>query len=1036
MSELMPVGTIEARATDVPATLPGLVLEYARQAEQLAPIILNPGRYHLGSAEECEIQVPATGVAARHCLLVVGPRKTVLKAFSPLTWINECPTREGTLQPGDRFVIGPVEFAVRSPRPDEAAPWTDGPEHAGAPVSHPVRPVYEPLGSPARPADAARAPAGHSAEWTALAESRAALHEQRDYLARLASTLEGRDRDLQARETELQARWDELEARRTERQEWERDMQRQQDELSCARSDLDEERRRLASLQDQLESDRQELERRGRAVDERQSDLDRRDEDLRESSDRLHSERSELDDRRRQLQTEQAQLQQQSDALAAREAELAGRQSQLDAAREQLAREQAEFTQQQADWRLEADQIAAARAALDDSRRDFQSECQRIDAARAELVQLRSDLEVSRADSGLVRRALESEREQLEAVRHGIDAERAALEARIRDWEAQQADLRQRALDTEQLAAERQRLDEQQAALQQQSAGLEDERRTLDELRNGLDAQREELQAARARWEAQQAEWTADARQLDAERARLALEREQLQAQREQLAARPSVHEDVSESPEPDAVAPATPEPILWEDLSDSAPEEPVAPEPALFAFCESRPVAESHPADDSPEFGDDSPVFGDDSNEHHDPLALAADWTVPATPVEPAPDARPEHAVDPAAEWPAEATPAAEPLPDFDPLAGHADLPAFAHDAIAEQDAAFLSEPPSAFAEAEHIVGGDADQQEEAGVAPAVQALRSQLAELFGISSQTALGHSRLEPEEPEEDLAPLEPVVGDSDEEQLVSELTEEPPGDDGLTQDEEPVAESAASSIDAEDAPAPQPSAPAEAHGDSIAAYMERLLARSRTSTPKSESPPTEPARRRRPAAETEEPAAAAPPVPPPPPLEMPAAPPKSIAPEEKVALRANIDSFRELANASARSAVAKHESKKLRTMVQIKVALAIIAGGLTVVLFVANSIGRISYGVYTLAAAFATVVMAFDLARTVLAFYRWKSVESAAAWDGEPELSSENLRADTAGNGADDDNTTSDLPLTPATEAEPVAVVDESEEPPEA
>jgi peptidoglycan hydrolase CwlO-like protein len=852
---------------------------------------------------------------------------------------------------------------------------------------------------PARPAGAARPPSDHSADWTALAESRAALHEQRDYLARLATTLEGRDRELQSREAELQTRWDELEARRTERQDWEREIQCQQEELSRARSDLAQQRQQLASQQDGVDTQRDELERRRAAFDERQMELDRRDEALRDASERLHSGQSELDSQRRQLETEQARLQAQADALAARESELTSQQSQLDSTRAALAREQAELAQQQADWRLESEQIAAARAALDDSRREFQAECQRIDAARAELVQLRNDLEVSRADSGLVRREMETEREQLEASRHDIAAERAALEARIRDWEAQQADHRQRTLDTEQLDAERKRLDEQQSMLEQRRTSLEAERQALGALRADIDADRDELQAARDRWEAQQAAWTADASQLDAERSRLAQEREQLQALREQLAARQPGQGDIGHPPHMDAAA--FPVALLSADRLVNEPEEPVAPEETPAAFVEPFPVAEFG-ADEDALAPCDDPLI-----EHHD-------------------------VVDSAVNWGAETPRSVEPSPETDQFVGRDEVSSLAPAAFDDQQPTAWGDPPPALSDVAGELPPAADVPDDSGVAPAVKALRSQLAELFGISSQTAFGHSRLEPDEPEDDLAPPELAEDAADDEPVVMDETQPPLAGEAAPLEKEPLAKDDARSHTTADSGGVLSPAPSESSGDSISDYMERLLARSRTATTRPEPPTPESARRRRPAAETEETASAAPPVPPPPPLEMPTAPPKSIAPEERVALRANIDSFRELANASARSAVAKHESKKLRTMVQIKVALAIIAGGLTVLLFIANSVGRVSYGVYTLAAAFATVVMVFDLARTVLAFYRWKSVESAATWDGESELSSENLRTDMAGDGAADDNSTSDLPLAPATDTADAPVSDELEE----
>jgi hypothetical protein len=288
----------------------------------------------------------------------------------------------------------------------------------------------------------------------------------------------------------------------------------------------------------------------------------------------------------------------------------------------------------------------------------------------------------------------------------------------------------------------------------------------------------------------------------------------------------------------------------------------------------------------------------------------------------------------------------------------------------------------------------------------------------MFGISSDAAFGHAR--------------PAVDEADEAPAEKQPQRDGPAADVIVGGEK-VADSSPveheqrglGEVPAPD-PGPAPAAPSAAedsHADSVSAYMERLLARSRTAAANSAPPAAEPVRRRRSSTESpdDEETSGKPdsaPPPPPPVLEMPSAPPKTIAPEEREALRANIDSFRELANASARSAVAKHESKKLRTMVQIKVVLTIVAAALTVVLFTANSLGRVSYGWYVLASGLAAVVMIFDLARTVIAFYRWKSVETANLWEPGEEPSDDEPGAKNGASSAGDDDTTSELPITPA------------------
>jgi uncharacterized membrane protein YcjF (UPF0283 family) len=123
----------------------------------------------------------------------------------------------------------------------------------------------------------------------------------------------------------------------------------------------------------------------------------------------------------------------------------------------------------------------------------------------------------------------------------------------------------------------------------------------------------------------------------------------------------------------------------------------------------------------------------------------------------------------------------------------------------------------------------------------------------------------------------------------------------------------------------------------------------------------------------------------PAPPPPPPTP--APTKTIAPEDKEAIRANLDSFRELANISARSAVAKHQSTKLQTVVQVKFIVLAIAMCVTVVLWIAGWFSAGSYLPYTTAAAIATMVMLADVVRTVLTISRLKSMEAAGEFEAE-------------------------------------------------
>ena len=96
-----------------------LVLEPAEWLTGLDTILLTPGRYTIGSDSDSTIVLNSGGVRPRHCLIVVGPKRTVLKAWDTFTWLNEAPVDESVLKPGDRLAIGPVEFIVRRATADD-----------------------------------------------------------------------------------------------------------------------------------------------------------------------------------------------------------------------------------------------------------------------------------------------------------------------------------------------------------------------------------------------------------------------------------------------------------------------------------------------------------------------------------------------------------------------------------------------------------------------------------------------------------------------------------------------------------------------------------------------------------------------------------------------------------------------------------------------------------------------------------------------------------------------------------------------------
>lgn len=111
-----------------------LVLQPPRHMA-LAPLLLSPGRYSIGSDPDSDLVLDAAGIASQHVQLAVGPQGIGLRALDSRTWVNDFLVTETTLRRGDRISIGPVTLTLRPSTPDDFL-WL-------APVATPVAPVVE-----------------------------------------------------------------------------------------------------------------------------------------------------------------------------------------------------------------------------------------------------------------------------------------------------------------------------------------------------------------------------------------------------------------------------------------------------------------------------------------------------------------------------------------------------------------------------------------------------------------------------------------------------------------------------------------------------------------------------------------------------------------------------------------------------------------------------------------------------------------------------------------------------------------------------
>jgi Inner membrane component of T3SS, cytoplasmic domain len=87
----------------------------------LDTIVLSGAKFLVGASSECDICLQAEGVHDRHAVILVGDRRTVVKALDQRTWLNDGPLSESALRPGDRLSIGPLTFRVRRATADELA---------------------------------------------------------------------------------------------------------------------------------------------------------------------------------------------------------------------------------------------------------------------------------------------------------------------------------------------------------------------------------------------------------------------------------------------------------------------------------------------------------------------------------------------------------------------------------------------------------------------------------------------------------------------------------------------------------------------------------------------------------------------------------------------------------------------------------------------------------------------------------------------------------------------------------------------------
>lgn len=981
----------------------GLILD-PTHAVELSPIPLVSGRICIGAGADCDVRLSIRGISEQHCLIVAGPSKTIVKALSPKTWLNDGLVRETSLRSGDKLTIGPVEFRVREAFPSEMPAfdnarttppavdpratgrlWNEAAARRDLTSSAAAARRELELRSARPVASSGSIASAPTAQTRRTDDEDARLARQREYLAALAGSLTSREHELIAREADLRCRWEELQFNLARCRESEQAVSRQRDELSRREedqnasrmhleseqaglreriSDVEAQQKALAGEAESLQSKRDEILQMEARLQQRELELKELEQTVAADRTRLEAERERCSRRSAELDRTTEQLSQERRALDAEKAawqeeqrhhEAAGaeaherlalqdqRQEQLQRKEQELSDDRAALEETLAALRESQLEFDRAQNELEGRVEELNRERAQLDAGREAMLRDREDLEAARAECAVLRASLENLARELAdrevAGAQIVDGESdavcaanaeagdgptpAAADAAARGGDEVHDELRQIALEREQLDAERERLATEQSR-------LDTAREQLLELRGSLDV--DQLQS----------EWAL----LHQARRELEEEREILCRQLQEIAAVTSPQRaDAEQVDVPQAAA------------ADLRPE-------CGLSTTEPPAVDLETAAIDHEDPGDDFTKTADDVQSAAEPASVSAtlpmDWESLHAELTALADEDSEN-------WVADSVKDGgfEQAPESPVLADHDE-----HECPHQADHAGLA-------------GDLSDDGPPAPESEAIQSLRSRLAEMFGMTSHSEPVASR------EEDAAGTSP---DALNEVHGDEWDSADPGDvaravefvhDELD-DRDRFEERA--SLEIEPDTGDSAAAPV-AEQDSISAYMERLLSRSRQGAAHARDAVVEaPAPTREPTAaaespESDEEVSAA--------EDAPIASHKTLTAPDKELLRANLDSFRELANISARSAVAKHESKKLHSVMQFKLIMLAMAVGLTLALWAANLTSGGSYVPYAIAAGVAAVVMGAEAGRTLLAFYRWKSVEAVGSWEDEAD-----------------------------------------------
>jgi len=434
-----------------------LVLEPVAAAD-LEPVVLAPGRYHVGSDEDCDVRVTVPGVAPRHCLIVVGPHRSVVKSLAPLTWLNDGVFREAALRPGDRLVAGPIEWTVGGATASEATSRT-------APTA--TKAVKVLCDDAASRVELSQAALDARREWEqhrrvetpvqepvpapALTPSSAAINEQRAHLTELAASLSARETEVIARETDVRCHWEDVQKNWAAVRELDQLVRSERAAVAAERAELLAERQAISAVRRELDEARADLGRRALDLTDRESSLQLRADDTVESHSLLATRTAELKRRESEFAEREARV-------AAAEARVAEREQELEQRREQVDRQNAELAERE--LRLSQSESARAEHERGLEQRAAEIEQQQTGLSEREAQLTHREAELERLRQEIAQRQAElAEQEQQQSQHAPIHTDQTdGLQQRaveLEQWQAANAERESQLAQREQAFAER-----------------------------------------------------------------------------------------------------------------------------------------------------------------------------------------------------------------------------------------------------------------------------------------------------------------------------------------------------------------------------------------------------------------------------------------------------------------------------------------------------------------------------------------------------------------------------------------------------